>query len=204
MRSTSQPDAPYRSLPVVPDELRLEPGLGTSVRVHPFSFDPTAPVDVRLVRWPMESEYRDELHSVDAPRILILEAGSAPPAPWDELEDWVRVPVDPDELELRALTVVRRADRRARPWLDDDNLLWFRDRWCAVARAQLPLVRLLVDHFGTVVRDEDVDAAVGDANASNHLEAIRTSVRRAVRALAPLGLHVQRVRASGFLLERLP
>jgi hypothetical protein len=187
----------------VPSELPLEAMLGTSIRIHPFSFDPTLPVDVRLVRWPMEREYRDELHSVGVPRVLILEPDAVPPAPWDELEDWVRVPVDRDELELRATTVARRADALEQPWLDDDGLLWLRDQWCAVSRGQLPFVRLLVDHFGRVVRDAEVDAAFVEGDTSAHEEAIKTTVRRVQSLVKQLGLHLQRVRGSGYLLDKL-
>ena len=36
-------------VPTAPTALGLEPMLGTSVRVHPFRFDPTLSIDVRLV-----------------------------------------------------------------------------------------------------------------------------------------------------------
>jgi hypothetical protein len=187
----------------VPSELPLEAMLGTSVRIHPFLFDPTLPVDVRLVRWPMEHEYRDELHSVGVPRVLILEPDARPPAPWDELEDWVRVPVDRDELVLRATTVAHRADALEQPWLDDDGLLWLRDQWCAVSRGQLPFVRLLVDHFSSVVRDDEVDVVFVEGDTSAHEEAIKTTVRRVQSLVKQLGLHLQRVRGSGYLLDKL-
>jgi hypothetical protein len=199
-----RPESRSEPLTHVPSELPLEPVLGTSVRVQPFRFDPTLPVDVRLVRWPMEETYRAELQALALPRILILDCHTVPPPLWDELEDWVRVPADRDELALRAMTVARRADVLDLPWLDADGLLWFRDRWCPVPRGQVPLVRLLVDHFGTVVRDHDVDEVFGQSSASAHAEAIKTSVRRVSRGLAPLGLQLKRVRGSGFLLERRP
>jgi hypothetical protein len=199
MRSTNRLEA----VAVIPDELPLEPLLGTSVRVHPFHFDPTLPVDVRLVRWPTEQDYRHELQSVGAPRVLLVEHGAAPPPRWDELEDWLRVPVDHSELELRATTVARRADARERPWLGDDGVLWMRDQWCAVTDGQIPLVRLLVDHFGIVVRDERVDRVFVDAGTSAHEEAIKTSVRRVSQMLGRLGLRLQRVRGAGYLLETM-
>ena len=52
--------------------------------------------------------------------------------------------------------------------------------------------------------DEDVDAVFRESMASAHAEAIKTSVRRVSRSLAPLGLQLKRVRASGYLLERRP
>jgi len=200
MRSMSRLEA----VAVIPNELPLEPLLGTSVRIHPFQFDPTLPVDVRLVRWPMEQDYRQELEYVGAPRVLLVERGAAPPARWDEFEDWVRVPVDQSELELRATTVARRADALERPWLDDDGLLWMRDQWCGVTDGQIPLVRLLVDHFGVVVRDDQVDEVFVDASTSAHEEAIKTTVRRVSQTLGRLGLRLQRIRGAGYLLEKMP
>ena len=199
-----RPSSRFEAVAAVPSELPLEPWLGTSVRVHPFQFDPTFPVDVRLVRWPMEATYREDLHTVGVPRILILDSDVAPPPRWDELEDWVRVPVDRSELDVRATTVAHRADELEAPWLDDDGILSLRDRWCAVSRGQLPLVRLLVEHFGAVVRDDEVDAIFEDGETSAHESAIRTTVRRVTQTVAPLGLRLQRVRASGYLLDRLP
>jgi hypothetical protein len=193
----------FHAVADVPSELPLEALLGTSVRIHPFLFDPMLPIDVRLVRWPMERTYRDELHAIGVPRVLILEPGAVPLPRWDELEDWVRVPVERDELELRATTVARRADALERPWLDDDGLLWLRDRWCVVSRGQLPLVHLLVDRFGTVVRDDEVDKVFVGGDTSSHEEAIKTTVRRVQQMLRQLGLHLQRVRGSGYLLDKL-
>jgi hypothetical protein len=189
---------------LIPNGLPLEPLLGTSVRIFPFQFDPSLPVDVRLVRWPMEQEYRHELESIGAPRVLLVARGAPAPRRWSELEDWVRVPVEHAELELRAMTVARRADELERPWLDDDGLLWMRDQWCAVTDGQLPLVRLLVDHFGLVVRDDDVDDVFVDACSSAHEEAIKTTVRRVSQTLGRVGLRLQRVRGAGYLLEKLP
>jgi hypothetical protein len=199
-----RPMSRLEAVAVIPNELPLEPLLGTSVHTHPFQFDPTLAVDVRLVRWPMEQEYRRELESVGVPRVLLVEPGAAPPPCWDELEDWIRVPVDQAELELRATTVARRADQRERPWLDEDGLLWLRDQWCAVTDGQLPLVRLLVDHFGVVVRDDQVEGVFVDARTSAHEEAIKTTVRRVSQTLGRVGLGLQRVRGAGYLLERLP
>jgi DNA-binding response OmpR family regulator len=152
----------------------------------------------------MEQDYRQQLESVGAPRVLLVERGAPPPPRWDDLEDWLRVPVDRSELELRATTVARRADALELPWLDDDGLLWMRDQWCAVTDGQIPLVRLLVDHIGVVVRDEQVDEVFVDAGTSAHEEAIKTTVRRVSQTLGRLGLRLQRVRGAGYHLDKMP
>jgi hypothetical protein len=182
----------------------VEPALGASVRVHPHRFDPRLPADVRLVRWPAEHEQRADLAALELPRILVVAAGERAPEWCDEIEDWVRAPVDRAELELRAATVAVRADLRTKPWVDEYGVLWFRDRWHALAEGQLPLLRVLVDEFGRVVPQEAVLAAYAAAGRSTHAEAVKTSARRLTGALAPLGLELCRVRGRGYLLERLP
>ena len=79
-----------------------------------------------------------------------------------------------------------------------------RDQWCAVTDGQIPLVRLLVDHFGVVVRDEQVDEVFVDAGTSAHEEAIKTTVRRVSQTLGRLGLRLQRVRGAGTSSTRCP
>lgn len=182
----------------------VEPALGGSVRVHPHRFDPDLPADIRLVRWPAEREQRADLAALDVPRILVVAADDPAPEWCDELEDWVRAPVDRAELTVRAATVALRADLRTKPWVDEHGVLWFRDRWHALAEGQLPLLRVLIDHFGHTVPQDDVLAAYAAAGRSTHAEAVKTSARRLAGALAPLGLELCRVRGRGYLLERLP
>lgn len=185
-----------------PNGLELEPLLGSSVRIHPFEFDGTLSIDVRLVRWPDEATFRDKLAALGVPRILVLDARVAPPTTWDEIEDWVRVPVSKSELELRAVTVARRADAIERPWLDEEGLLWFRDRWIVLPRGQRPVIETLARNFGRVVRDDEVSAVFAGSESSTHAEAVKTSMRRISDLLRPLGLVLKRVRGSGYLLER--
>jgi hypothetical protein len=185
-----------------PTGLGVEPMLGTSVRVHPFRFDDSLSIDVRLVRWPDEATFREELAALAVPRILILDEHVSPPTPWEEIEDWVRTPVAQAELELRATTVARRADLRERPWLDADGLLWFRDRWAVVPRGQGPVIEALAANFGRVLRDEEIRRVFESSANSIHAEAVKTSMRRVSDLLGPLGLTLERVRGSGYLLER--
>ena len=194
--------SPDKVVVTAPTQLGLGPMFGTSVRIHPLPFDRDLSIDVRLVRWPEEASFRQELAEVGVPRILILDERTAPPTPWDELEDWVRVPVSGPELELRATTVARRADIRERPWLDADGLLWFRDRWVVVPRGQGPVLEALVASFGQVVRDDEIQSVFEISANSTHAEAVKTSMRRISDLLVPLGLLLKRIRGSGYLLER--
>jgi hypothetical protein len=58
-------------------------------------------VEVVLVHWPREAERRDDLARERIPRLLLVAAQASPPFVTDQLEDWVRIPADEQELFLR-------------------------------------------------------------------------------------------------------
>ncbi|MCC6438285.1 MAG: hypothetical protein IT196_24905 [Acidimicrobiales bacterium] len=68
----------------------------------------SAAVAVVVLRWPEEDARRRWLAAAGIPRILVLPAEQPPPSHWDHIEDWVREPVDPEELEVRRVTVALR------------------------------------------------------------------------------------------------
>ncbi len=178
------------------------PAVDATVSVHPFQFDPSVTVDVRLVRWPEQAPLRDELALVGVPRVVVLDAVDRPPPVGDELEDWIRSPLDHADLVVRATTVARRADLRERPWHDGHTLVGFRERWCEMPRRQAATVQLLVERFGGVVRDDEIFGLFAEGRASSHAEAVKTAMRRIKHGLAPIGLLLTRVRGCGYLLDR--
>ncbi len=178
------------------------PVLDATVSIHPFRFDPSVTVDVRLVRWPEQARLREELALVGIPRVIVLDALDRPLPAADELEDWIRAPLDHADLVVRATTVARRADLRERPWHDGNGVVGFRERWCGMPAGQAAIVRLLVERFGSVVRDDEIFGLCAEGCASAHAEAVKTALRRIKHGLAPLGLRVTRVRGSGYLLDR--
>jgi hypothetical protein len=156
---------------------------------------------VRLLPWPAEDHARDELAAAGVPRILLLAADAAPPEHWDELEDWVRLPLDPDELHHRARTLRRRARATDRPWFDDDGLLRVGDRWVDLPAGPRAVVELLVDRFGQVVYGDELAATYLDAGGSARESARKTMIVRVRHRLADLGLELHNVRDSGYLLD---
>lgn len=179
------------------------PVLDATVRVHPFRFDTSVAVDVSLLRWPAEAARREELARLGMPRVLVLGPADPAPAGSDELEDWVRTPLDPAgpiddaDLVMRATTVARRGDLRQRPWLDRHGVVGFRERWWTVPDGQAAVVGLLVERFGTVVRDDEIVGLYAHGRTSAHAEAVKTSIRRIKNGVAPLGLGLSRVRGAG-------
>ncbi|HWJ96911.1 MAG TPA: hypothetical protein VNQ33_02060, partial [Acidimicrobiales bacterium] len=91
-----------------------------------------APSDapIALLRWPADADRRSELSADGRPRLLLLDPGADPPASWDVLEDWVRMPADPAEIEARIATLMRRTPtERPAPLLDGDGVLRVGATW---------------------------------------------------------------------------
>jgi hypothetical protein len=156
---------------------------------------------VRLLRWPDENDLRDELAVAGVPRILLIGADAAPPEDWDELEDWVRLPLDPDELQHRARTLRRRARSTDRPWFDDDGLLRVGDRWVDLPAGPRAVVELLVTRFGQVVYVDELATTYLEAGGSSRESARKTMIVRVRHRLADVGLDLHNVRDSGYLLD---
>jgi hypothetical protein len=72
-------------------------------------------VAVALVPWPDEEVALDALVRTGHPRVLLVAASAAPPDVRDVLEDWVRVPVDHGDVEVRARRLARIALARRSP-----------------------------------------------------------------------------------------
>ncbi len=156
--------------------------------------------DVTLVSWPSEDHVRAELASRGVPRLLLVEPGVAAPAVEDPLEDWVREPADPVEVQARTATVRQRATLQAdRPTIEDDRVLRG-DRWVAVPRSQLPVVALLLDRMGAVVPWAELRAAYGTGAASATPAALKAMIRRLKKSLGRIGLAIVNVRDRGYLL----
>lgn len=86
------------------------------------------------------------------------------------------------------------------PRLDEDGLLRVGDQWVAIPDAQLPVVTLLVDRYGRVVRKEAVRVAYVEAGNSGHEASIRSLLARVAHRVARLGLQLHTVRGRGVML----
>jgi hypothetical protein len=170
--------------------------------VQPFRFDPELTVEVPVVRWPEGAATRERLADAGSPCLLVVGATERAPARWSELEDWVRETAPRAEFVTRAVTVARRADLLERPRIDHTRVVRFRNRTVVVPESQAPLVALLVERFGETVADAEIRALCDVGGVSTHTEAVKTALRRLKDMLAPLGLHLARVRAAGYLLDR--
>jgi hypothetical protein len=158
--------------------------------------------EVTLVRWPAESDRREELRRAGQARLLLVDRG-APPVPPDELEDWIRVPAEDVDLRVRVEALRRRADGDGgvTPVLDGDGVLRVGDRWVALPPVEARLTRTLLGRFGAVV-SRDALARAGWPGGSPGRNALDVHVLRLRRRVAPLSLAIRTVRSRGYLLER--
>jgi hypothetical protein len=156
---------------------------------------------VRLVRWPDDDDRRAELARAGVACILLVPVDAAPPEEWDELEDWVRLPLDPDELQHRARTLRRRARATERPWFDADGLLHVGARWVDLPSGPRAVTELLVSRFGEVVYADELAKCYLDAGGSARESARKTMIVRVRHRLAEVGLDLHNVRDSGYLLD---
>lgn len=157
-------------------------------------------MDVALVRWPEQEPRRQQLHKAGLPRILLVDASAPPPRAVDDLEDWVRLPVDDADLDARIDWLVRRAGAHRRVLLEvDDGLLRMGDRFVSLAPVEARLMRALVDRFGAVVGRDQL-ARAGWPDGSPGRNALDVQVLRLRRRIAGLGLQITTVRSRGYLL----
>lgn len=170
--------------------------VGRAVRVG-------AGLAVSLLAWPAEDDLRRHMATVGQPRLLLVEPDAAPPESLDPLEDWVRAPSDPADVEARAKALLARTGSAspAVPVLDDDGLLHVGAAWVVIPPTQVPLVALLLEHLGRVVRSDALAAACVAGGGSGHPAAVRTLVARLAARVRPLGLELVTVRQRGVLFR---
>jgi DNA-binding response OmpR family regulator len=158
-------------------------------------------VDVARLRWPADETARAELAARGAPRLLVISPTGAPPECFDPLEDWVREPVCPDELEARVTTLARRATgRECRPSVDDAGVVWLGTSSITLSTAQVAVVRLLVTRFAQIVPAAHIQAAYRDGGGSTHPKAVKAMIGRVRQRMAELELSITNIRDRGYLL----
>jgi len=160
-------------------------------------------MEVVLLRWPAESERRDELVAQGTPRLLLVSAGHPPPVGADCLEDWIRVPASESDLSARreALGVRAALHGPAGPTLDDDGVLRAGPAWVPLPPVEARLTEALLRRFGAVVSREALGQA-GWPEGPPGRNALDVHVLRLRRRISPLGLAIRTVRSRGYLLEQ--
>lgn len=154
-----------------------------------------------LVAWPGQCERRERLAAAGQPRLLVVEEDHVPPAPLDELEDWVRAPYDADEAVTRWRVLEHR--RRIRPVelrLDDSGLLRHCGRWVALSAIEEATAVPLVARAGRAVPIAVVTAAY-EAAGGAATGGVPAPVARIRRKAERLGLRLHVLSNGAILLE---
>ncbi len=169
-----------------------------------------APSDapIALLRWPADADRREDLAADHRPRLLLLEPDADPPVTWDVLEDWVRLPAEPVEIEARIATLMRRRpSARPAPLLDGDGILRVGPRWAALPPVEARLVEALLARPDAVVPREvllDAGWPAGQPAGSPNGQILDGRIKLLRRRLADLGLEIHTVRGVGFVLTGGP
>ena len=155
------------------------------------------------MRWPEEAERRDRLATAEVPRVLLVEPSAEVPPPVDCLEDWVRLPADDADIDIRAAAVARRAALHVGtvPVLDQ-GVLRCGSRWTTLPPVETRLTAALLERFGAVV-SRDALARAGWPEGAPGRNALDVHVLRLRRRVGPVGLAIRTIRSRGYLLEAL-
>lgn len=132
----------------------------------------------------------------------VVQADAEPPR-CGEREDWIREPLDRDELYARADLLLARAQRHGpvSVEVDDDGILRVDDRIVILSPTEADVLRVLVSHLDRIVDRADLVRAVwGRADAEVRLLAKHVAALR--RRLDGLPLELHAVRGRGLLLVR--
>jgi DNA-binding response OmpR family regulator len=160
-----------------------------------------------MLRWPAERTEAEFLEASGLPFLLLVGQNEDPPLSGYRFMDWVRSPVDPDELiarhsNLEARYIVSQAGPR--PCFDEESgRLTFAHSSVDVAPSQVPLLREFVNAYREVVPECRMREVLGvvDGDGREPLAGRLVRLRRRVRLV---GLEIIRVRTVGYALEPVP
>ena len=160
-----------------------------------------------VLRWPLDAARRSALRDARRPCLWLLERGELVPE-LGELEDWVRLPVDPSVLQARRerLTATARVPGRLLPGevrVDADGLLTSGSARTVVPHIEAVILNRLGKAPDRVVRRAElIDLLWHDDTRSPR--AIDSRIHTLRARVAPLGLHIHTIRGKGFVLSLRP
>lgn len=168
--------------------------------LHPTNDPPS--LGVELVHWPRDEVLRDRLARAGVPRLLLVEAGVAPPDAIGVDEDWIRMPADERDVAVRAQRLARLSLRLLgeRPVLDHNRVLHRGGTTVVLSAAEAVVVGLLLAENGRVVPRERLEAALWPDGAVPGPKAVNAVVYRLRRRLAGLSLCIRVARNRGFVI----
>jgi len=162
------------------------------------TLDPETP-PVAIVWWPEEAAAVARLRAAGLPRLLLVAPGVAPPARVGRDEDWVRRPVDDDDVRARISALVERICEDGAAQVEvGSGRICYRGRWAPLSDTEEALAWTLGEHFGDVVGLPALRAARGRTLSEG---SVRVHLTRLRKRIAPIGLVVRVVRGHGYVLD---
>jgi hypothetical protein len=155
---------------------------------------------VAILAWPEQANEAAACARGRRPRLLLVASDAEPPADWDELTDWVRLPVDDRDLCARVAALQRLAASAPVPELDPYDVLWRGDGWVALAPIEARLTEALLARCGSVVGRRELGAAAWPVGVPGP-RAVDARLRRLRDRVDPLGLRIHNVRRRGLMLD---
>jgi DNA-binding response OmpR family regulator len=153
-------------------------------------------IDIR--RWPDDGRPA----SPDHPVLYLVAADTEPPG-CDLLEDWLRLPIDLDELNARADRLLSRAAETGATLirLDEGGALHVGDVVVILSEQESRLMQALVDNQGQLVLREDLHRVVWPEGAPSDPRALDNRIKSLRLRLKGLPVRIHTVRGWGLLLE---
>lgn len=157
--------------------------------------------DVKLVRWPAESDRRARYKAMGVMRLLVVEGGVPAPICADICEDWVRAPITKEDLRARVATLRAKAAAYRMPQVDPYGILRLAGRSVTVSRTETDLLDCLIRQFGSLVPRETLQDCLPGRQGGVSRNALDLHIMRIRRRIKPLGLVIRTVRGRGYLIE---
>ncbi len=157
-------------------------------------------MDVALVHWPAEADRLERLRERREPRLVVVEEGP-PPTTEDWLEDWLRTPVDEEEIRIRLETLRARARQQPGELTLDEGVLRSGAHVVVLPPIQARLASALLERQNAVVsRDTLLRRGWPDEKPKDR-NVLDVHVARLRRLIAPTGLQIHTVHRRGYLLR---
>jgi two-component system OmpR family response regulator len=155
---------------------------------------------VVVLRWPEEEVEAARLEALEVPHLLLVEPDAAAPHVTSCFTDWVRLPADDMEIRARVATLRARSERHpSLPTIDSFGTLSFRGESIFLSLTDERLMRVLVEHFGRGVTEDDLTRRVWSTPVV--VGRIRVRISRLRKRIQPLGLEITWLRGRGYRLH---
>jgi DNA-binding winged helix-turn-helix (wHTH) protein len=157
-------------------------------------------VDVSLVHWPAEADRLERLRARGEPRLVVVEQGP-PPTTDDWLEDWLRTPVDEDEVRIRLETLRTRARNHTDELTLEDGVLRAGRHVVVLPPIQARLATALLERRNAVVSRETLLRRGWPEEKPTDRNVLDVHLARLRRLLAGTDLEIRTVHRRGYLLR---